>query len=108
MDPKFPGEDSKHRVNTRTFGPGAEEVAHFHKNRCEVWVILSGEIRVSLEGTEFVREAGQCVTIPRHSRHGLKNDRPFACELLEIWIFPREGEEGLEEDHYICEAEIKK
>jgi len=103
MDPKFPGKDAASQVHTRVFGVGVTEPLHFHRFRAEVWIILKGEALIFSEGLEFQAEAGQSVTIPRFSRHGLVNKGDTPCEVLEVWIYPQAASDELKEDYILCE-----
>ena len=57
MNPKFPGDNSSHQYHERILPSGHLEAIHYHKLRTEVWVILSGEAIVTLEGMEFPVDA---------------------------------------------------
>ena len=52
-----------------TSPPESGPPRHIHHNEDEIFVILTGKVRVWLEGEETVLEAGQSAFIPRGKEH---------------------------------------
>ena len=56
----------------------------YHPGRDETWVIVEGQAEVELDGTVQPLEAGQSVTVPRGTRHRLRNAGRQPLRLIEI------------------------
>lgn len=66
---------------------------HFHKNRDEIWTILSGSGELILEGTKIPLSQGKAVCIRKNQRHAVKAFRDF--EYIEIHVGASVGNEDI-------------
>jgi mannose-1-phosphate guanylyltransferase/mannose-1-phosphate guanylyltransferase/mannose-6-phosphate isomerase len=56
----------------------------YHPGRDETWVIVEGEAEVELDGSRQRLGTGQSVTIPRQTRHRLRNPVAGRLRLIEV------------------------
>lgn len=78
---------------------GARLSLQTHKNRSEVWIVLSGEVAAFIGNTRRVFKAGEILKINKREKHrmvGLKN----ACALEVAFGEPRERDIVRYEDDY--------
>lgn len=66
---------------------------HYHKNRDEIWTVLSGEGELILEGNKIPLSPGKAVCIRRHQRHAVKAIRDF--EYIEIHVGTSVGNDDI-------------
>jgi mannose-1-phosphate guanylyltransferase len=67
----------------------------YHNKRNEIWVIISGEAIVNINGAKQVVESGSVVTIPIGAKH--KISAATDVEFIEIQL----GDGDLEEDDVV-------
>ena len=67
-----------------TLNPGHAMNYHSHKNRDEVWVVLSGTGRAVVDGTERNVHAGDVITMGAGSRHTVMADTEL--KLIEVQL----------------------
>lgn len=53
--------------------PGTEPPPHVHSREDEFFYILSGKLRVYVDGKVFTVTPGECVFLPRQRRHRLQS-----------------------------------
>lgn len=73
---------------------GAEIEYQVHKNRSEVWTVLSGKCIITINGRAHEAFAGDTYSIPKGVRHGLK--AISNVELLEVQVGKELMEDGTE------------
>lgn len=66
---------------------------HFHKNRDEIWTVLSGRGELILEGTKIPLGPGKAVCIRKNQRHAVKAFQDF--EYIEIHVGASVGNEDI-------------
>lgn len=66
---------------------------HYHKDRDEIWTILSGTGELILEGTKIPLSPGKAVCIRKHQRHAVKAFGDF--EYIEIHVGTSVGNEDI-------------
>lgn len=66
---------------------------HFHRERDEIWTVLSGEGELILEGNKIHLTQGKAVCIRRNQRHAVKAIRDF--EYIEIHVGTSVGNEDI-------------
>lgn len=49
---------------------------HIHLNQDEVFYIKEGELRMVIDGKESIVRKGECITVPKGSRHIACNNKP--------------------------------
>jgi len=77
-------EEGMPRFYTRRFtlAPGGRIPAHRHPNIEHEQLMLSGQMRVTLDGEERVVRAGQVLFIPPRVTHAYANDGPEPARFL--------------------------
>lgn len=66
---------------------------HYHKNRDEIWTVLSGTGELILEGTKIPLSQGKAVCIRKNQRHAVKAFHDF--EYIEIHVGTSVGNEDI-------------
>lgn len=65
-----------------TYGTGEPPPKHFHPAQDEHFEVLSGSIRVKLDGRERVLAQGERIDIPRGAVHQIWNPSPEPAQVL--------------------------
>ncbi|SCF06618.1 adenosylhomocysteinase [Micromonospora haikouensis] len=60
-----------HTLACSTLAPGARIAVHHHERTEETYIVLDGEVTVTLDGVEHLVATGGVVTIPPPIRHGV-------------------------------------
>ena len=63
---------------------GTNSSYHFHKERDEIWTVLSGKGELILEGNKILLEAGKAICIRKNQRHAIKAYSEF--EYIEMHV----------------------
>jgi mannose-6-phosphate isomerase-like protein (cupin superfamily) len=74
-------------LNVLTLRPGQRNRVHLHKVQEEVYLVLSGELTLVVEGEEMVFGPDQAVRVPPHLRRQLTNRGPEPLRLLGIGAY---------------------
>ena len=61
---------------------------HIHLNQDEIFHIKQGEIRMIIDGQEYIGKAGEIITVPKGKRHIACNNKP---ELLSCIVEYKPG-----------------
>ncbi|PRY93320.1 mannose-1-phosphate guanylyltransferase/mannose-6-phosphate isomerase [Hasllibacter halocynthiae] len=82
-------------VKRITVRPGGRLSLQSHRHRAEHWIVVSGSLRVTLEGA--VRDAGPdaSIYVPRGARHRLENAGPTVAVLIEVQTGPYLAEDDI-------------
>ncbi|NVK20294.1 MAG: mannose-1-phosphate guanylyltransferase/mannose-6-phosphate isomerase [Methylocystaceae bacterium] len=72
------------QVNQVMLNPGRVVALQSHTRRAEHWVVVSGEVRVAMEGETRLLHANQSLYVPQGARHRLENPGPLAMEMIEV------------------------
>lgn len=88
-------EDSQHVTLTRKIHiyNGMNSSYHYHKDRDEIWTVLSGTGELILEGNKISLSPGKAVCIRRHQRHAVKAYKDF--EYIEIHVGEKKGNDDI-------------
>ena len=62
--------------------PGAGAPRHRHRLEAETLVVVSGELRVELEGNERVRTQGEAIHLPIGSLHAFRSDPGAVVDVI--------------------------
>jgi quercetin dioxygenase-like cupin family protein len=62
--------------------PGTKEVRHFHEKARQFFYVLSGELRMELEGQVYIIAAGSGLEVPPRSKHQALNDSAGEVRFL--------------------------
>lgn len=96
-------EDSKtHKVKRITVSPGGRLSYQFHRHRAEVWTIISGTGRVTLNGEIKDYGPGEVIEIPKGAKHRIENPENQNCIFIEVQHGSYFGEDDivrLEDDY---------
>ena len=66
---------------------------HFHKERDEIWTVLSGTGELILEGNKIALSAGKAICIRKNQRHAVKAIHDF--EYIEIHVGTAVGNDDI-------------
>ena len=72
---------------------GMNSSYHYHKDRDEIWTILSGKGELILEGNKLFLEPGKAICIRKNQRHAIKAYSEF--EYIEIHVGKSKGNEDI-------------
>jgi len=82
------------KVKIITVAPGQRLSYQSHKHREEQWVVVKGELRIVLEGKDYIRHPGESIKIPLGAKHRACNDSDEVTQFIEV----QTGESFEEED----------
>lgn len=77
-------------INWALLPPGASFQPHYHEDMQEVFIILNGKVRITVDGTTEELEGGDVVVIPIRSTHVMQNIGSGDVSYIAIGI-TREG-----------------
>ena len=74
----------------------------YHYHRSERWVIIQGEVTVTIDDYDFNREAGEAIYIPKGAKHRIWNTGDEDCIFIEVQTGTYFGEDDIVrlEDNY--------
>ncbi len=72
---------------------GMNSSYHFHKDRDEIWTVLSGKAELILEGNKILLEPGKALCIRRNQRHAVKARSDF--EYIEMHVGQSNGNDDI-------------
>ena len=75
------------------FYDGMTSSYHFHRERDEIWTVLSGTGELILEGNKIELTPGKAVCIRKNQRHAVKAIRDF--EYIEIHVGSSTGSDDI-------------
>ena len=70
------------------FEPGSQLPYHYHKKRESIFICLSGESTMMLDGKEISIKAGDILHIPAIEKHGLMDKADKDFRYLEFYTYP--------------------
>lgn len=76
-----PSESSELTSGTCAVPPGGFLAVHAHLAP-EIYAVLAGSARVTVDGTERMLAPGDMLHIPSMARHGIRNDGPDSFEFV--------------------------
>tara|TARA_R100000306_G_scaffold140_1_gene283 strand:+ start:2262 stop:2618 length:357 start_codon:yes stop_codon:yes gene_type:complete len=89
-------EDSKtHKVKRIEVNPGGRLSYQYHTKRAEVWTIVEGKGRITLEGNTQVYKVGEVIIIPLGTKHRISNVENEKCVFIEIQYGSYFGEDDI-------------
>ncbi len=91
-----------HKVKRITVAPGGRLSYQFHRYRAEVWTIISGTGRVTLDGETKEYGSGEVIKIPKGAKHRIENPGKQNCVFIEVQYGSYFGEDDivrLEDDY---------
>jgi mannose-6-phosphate isomerase len=85
-----------HKVKRIEVKPGGRLSYQYHHKRSEVWTIVSGVGRITLNGEVNDYEAGQVVQIPLGMKHRIENPSTDEnCVFVEVQLGSYFGEDDI-------------
>lgn len=73
-------------VKIITVNPGQSLSLQYHNNRSEFWLILDEGIEVTVAERVWMPVKNEEISIPRKSRHRVRNTASEPVRILEFWI----------------------
>ena len=78
--------DTNHCVKKICVTPHNQLSLQLHHHRCEHWIIVKGEAKVTLDDKIIVRKTNESIYIPSNTKHRIENDTDQNVEFIEIQI----------------------
>lgn len=73
-----------HKVKRIEVNVGGRLSYQYHQHRAEVWTIVQGSAKVTLDGRTIELEAGQVVEIPLQAKHRIENAGNSKLIFIEV------------------------
>lgn len=90
------------KVKRITVNPGQRLSYQYHHKRSEVWTIVKGVGKITIDGTENWYVPGEVIQIPTEARHRIENDTKHELVFIEVQTGTYFGEDDivrLEDDY---------
>lgn len=85
-----------HKVKRIVVKPGDRLSYQYHHQRSEVWTIVSGVGRITLDGEVIDYTAGQVIQIPQGMKHRIENPSTVEnCVFIEVQLGSYFGEDDI-------------
>ena len=91
-----------YKVKRIEVNPGGRLSYQYHSQRAEVWTIVEGIGRITLEGKVSDHTAGEVISIPMGAKHRIENPTDKKCVFIEVQHGTYFGEDDivrLEDDY---------
>ncbi len=88
-------EGEGYKVKRLTVLPGKRLSLQMHHHRSELWVVVRGTAKVTVDDREFLLRKGESTFIPMGSRHRLENPGKITLEVIEVQIGEYLGEDDI-------------
>ncbi|MCK4608795.1 MAG: phosphomannose isomerase type II C-terminal cupin domain [Gammaproteobacteria bacterium] len=91
-----------YQVKIITVNPGGQLSLQKHFKRSEHWVVIEGELTITVDATKKSYKVNEAVYIPKESAHRLENQTNSPAAIIEVQIGSYLGEDDIErlEDIY--------
>jgi mannose-6-phosphate isomerase len=66
-------DETTHKVKRIEVNVGGRLSYQYHQHRAEVWTIIQGTAKVTLDGIDTIYTAGQVAIIPLQAKHRIEN-----------------------------------
>jgi len=76
--------EKNYKIKRIEVNTGARLSYQYHLGRSELWLILEGKAKVTVNGVEKYYNVGENITIPVKSKHRVENDSNQKLILIEI------------------------
>ncbi len=73
-----------HKVKRIEVKPGGRLSYQYHHKRAEVWTIVMGSGRVTLDGVVKDYKPGEVIQIPQGAKHRIENPFEESCMFIEV------------------------
>jgi len=84
-----------HKVKRIIVKPGGRLSYQFHYKRSEVWTIVKGQARITLDGVETDYKAGDVIEIPKQAKHRIQNIGQDDLVFVEVQLGTYFGEDDI-------------
>ena len=88
-------DSSTHKVKRIEVIPGGRLSYQFHNKRSEVWTIVKGIAKITLDGFEKEYVAGQIIKIPLKAKHRVMNVGKETLVFIEVQLGTYFGEDDI-------------
>jgi len=88
-------ESGMYKVKRLTVDPRQKMSLQKHEKRSEHWVVVTGEVIVTLGEDQITRKANEGVTIPIGTSHRIENPYDEPAELVEVQLGEYVGEDDI-------------
>lgn len=78
-------------INWATIPPGKSFTPHYHENMFEVFIIMSGRVKVRVNEEEAILEKGDGVVVPEKGIHEMTNLGEAVCEYIAMGVVTKTG-----------------
>ena len=73
-----------HKVKRIEVNPGGRLSYQYHHKRAEVWTMVQGVGRITLDGNTKDYKAGEVAVIPLGAKHRIENPTDEPCVFIEV------------------------
>lgn len=77
-------DEKNYKIKRIEVNQGARLSYQYHLGRSELWLIIEGEAKVTIDGKEKTYKVGENVSIPVKSKHRVENDSDEKLVFIEI------------------------
>src|SRR5690554_576481 len=84
-----------HKVKRIEVKPKGRLSYQYHHKRSEVWTMIQGEARVTLDGKEIDLRPGEVIEIPRLAKHRIANIGAETLVFIEVQLGTYFGEDDI-------------
>lgn len=84
-----------HKVKRIEVRPGQRLSYQKHAKRSEHWFIIKGTAKVTLDGQEFIRKAGEPIDVPAGTAHRIENIGQDVLTFIEVQYGSYFGEDDI-------------
>lgn len=84
-----------HKVKRIVVKPGGRLSYQYHYKRSEVWTIVKGEARITLNGEDTNYKAGDVIEIPLKAKHRIQNIGKDELIFVEVQLGSYFGEDDI-------------
>ena len=84
-----------HKVKRIEVKPKGRLSYQYHYKRSEVWTMVQGKAKVTLDGKELDLEAGDVIEIPKEAKHRIENIGQDTLVFIEVQLGTYFGEDDI-------------
>lgn len=84
-----------HKVKRIKVNPGGRLSYQYHHRRSEVWTIVKGVARITLDGETKDYKAGEVIQIPVFAKHRVENPTQEDLTFIEVQLGTYFGEDDI-------------
>ena len=95
-------DEATHKVKRIEVNVGGRLSYQYHQHRAEVWTIIQGTAKITLDGVDTIYTAGQVAIIPLQAKHRIENvgdDKLIFIEVQHGTYFGEDDIFRIEDDY---------